>query len=538
MIFFHDRNFLTSPKRRGRESQIEPAGNKKAKNQQAQEASIRERADGYVEHHFTDLAKLGETAEQIGNRPMYHKEPEVQAVVLLSGVDKPSKDPSSIDGVLLAPNTSLCIAQIDASSGQTDRPYKFFEHDFSIHINHEEAAAPFCTGSRYVSDRDMQVIDKAPGNSGPPNNATDPAGIPTIMVSTGKEKCSKLHQGEERVHNVVTMVAASGTPVERPYKYFEHDFYAPTNPGETTKQLGRKSDSYTDFDMQAPSTTPGETHLAYGASGSEEIPTRREERPCTECGQSGSTTHASGSKGDEAGLIRCCSQLLELHCAHVLRADLHGPHTYPLCGTTFKTASVKNSNKHFHYGCQSYASRVIIDMLRSVHAIFISCTLESTSEEVMSLCREVEHALTAAGRYIQEKDRLAKLQRLVTKAKAASSQAVRDVNTFAERGLFPLATGLLTGLLEERKQEKLNLLREEVQDGAALLHQINAVLGHCYQLAFEVSQTPSTIESEEDSCIMDDRKPVLEALRIVVPLWLRLYHDVAHGMGRLSRSLA
>jgi hypothetical protein len=69
-------------------------------------------------------------------------------------------------------------------------------------------------------------------------------------------------------------------------------------------------------------------HPVRDVTGSEEVPTGG---VCSECGQTSGGSRRSSSNMDEAELMRCCTQVLELHCPRTLKADMVILCAYPLC---------------------------------------------------------------------------------------------------------------------------------------------------------------------------------------------------------------
>jgi len=263
---------------------------------------------------------------------------------------------------------------------------------------------------------------------------------------------------------------------------------------------------------------------------------------CDECGQSGEISGTSWQQVDEAGLVQCCSQLLELHCPHSFNADSNNNTTYPLCVASHRSVPEANTQKSVYGDCQRYATQFTIDLLQAAHSAISTLyqashesqnSQESPGDAYWSDARVVQQALTAAKHFLLNHERVASLQSLVMQTEAASSWAEKDFKAFSHQGVFPLANAIVVGLLQERKQLKLQTVEEDVDEMAMLLLQINTVLRFCFQRVMEDLQTAQiSIHLNQGT---ERVKVVSEAVRTAVPLWLRLYHDIAHCTGLLNK---
>lgn len=286
-------------------------------------------------------------------------------------------------------------------------------------------------------------------------------------------------------------------------------------------------------------------HPVRDVTGSEEVPTRRQGRVCSECGQASGGSGRSSSNGDEAELMRCCNQILELHCPHTLKADMVTLCAYPLCCPVPRFPLPPGNPTSSSKVCRSYVTQFTVDALRAAHSTLTSSTQESTSEEVASPLRGVEQALAMAERFIEIKDRMGHVQGLVQQVDAASAQASRDFKAYGDHGAFSLASQLIPRLLRREKQQSLDRVKNDVQAMTAFLQDINKLLTTCFQYVGKILEAPlcsvgDNVRADLNAMNLNvfmldvDTKPGLEAVRTAVPLWLRLYHDVAHASGLLK----
>nr|PNR35316.1 hypothetical protein PHYPA_023216 [Physcomitrium patens] len=77
----------------------------------------------------------------------------------------------------------------------------------------------------------------------------------------------------------------------------------------------RKVDTLGKIDILDPGN-----HMIRDLTGVEEVPTLRHERTCSECGQVGDESGRSSLNIGETELMRSCTQILEIHCLHNLKA--------------------------------------------------------------------------------------------------------------------------------------------------------------------------------------------------------------------------
>lgn len=336
--------------------------------------------------------------------------------------------------------------------------------------------------------------------------------------------------------------AVSNGSVDQRCKYFEHDFYSPVNIANPDK-LPRSSLQKVDAEALDAHEREKNDNPVGDVTGSEEVPTHRHGRVCSECGQTGGGCRLS-SNVDEAELMRCCTQILELHCPHTVKADMRTPCAYPLCCSIPRfplpagnfTASIKV--------CRSFVTQFTVDALRAAHSTLTSSTQESTSEEVASPLRGVEQALSMAERFLEIKDRMVHVQGLIQRVDGAGAQASRDFKAYSDRGAFPLASQQLPRLLSREKQQNVLRAKNDVQVMTTFLEDINKLLTTCFQYVGKTLEASLCLvgDNRADSNAMTlndflvdlDTKPGLEAVRTAVPLWLRLYHDVAHASGLLK----
>lgn len=278
-------------------------------------------------------------------------------------------------------------------------------------------------------------------------------------------------------------------------------------------------------------------------TGSEEVPTRRHGRVCSECGQVGGGSGRLSGNDDEAELMRCCTQILELYCPHTLKADMRTSSLYPLCCPIPRYPLPAGSTSSSKV-CRSYVTQFTVDTLRAAHSTLISSTQESTSEEVVSPLRGVEQALSMAERFIEIKGRMGHVQGLIQQVDAASAQASRDFKAYGDRGAFSLASQLIPRLLSREKQQNVERAKNDVQVMTTFLQDINDLLTNCFQyvgkfvdtflLPVDDNHATSNAVNLSVFTLDFDNKPGLEAVRTAVPLWLRMYHDVAHASGLLK----
>lgn len=451
----------------------------------------------FFEHNFDELAKLGEAAELV-KRPGADMDIDVQA-----------------PQVAFLETHSLNMPKVNNNcpeAGETICP---------IPVNCE------CEGIHKTPECGVSE----PKQPEPPEHKCSPETSNTNGCPFQEREDS---HGEEAG---TSRIAASNDSHNVHQKYFEHDFYPRTNIEESVEHAGICSQKAT---TSAPQTLVGEgeinNHVSKDVTGSEEVAIHREERLCSECGQSGgSSKWLKDVKSCEADLMRCCSQILELHCPHTLRADLHGRPIYPLCSPTLR---YPEGNKE----CQTHVTQLSIEMLRTAHSTLSSSSQESTSEEVRSPLQGLEHTLLEAEKFIKMKDDVAHIRGLVHSVEDAIAQTSRDVKAFAARGAFPLASRIIPRLLNARRNERVDSLKKDSEKLPSLLLEINALLStcfHCITKVVELASPPGVKDSNLPSMyhnltkVKMDKNPAVEAVQIAVPLWLHLYHDVAHTAGVL-----
>ncbi|KAG0602734.1 hypothetical protein M758_10G037200 [Ceratodon purpureus] len=359
-------------------------------------------------------------------------------------------------------------------------------------------------------------------------------------LETSKYPSENVQRHEGGAEAPISGAAVSNGSIDQRHKYFEHDFYPRAdieNPDKLHSTSMQKA-VVKELDGHEVEENDNPTR---DVTGSEEVPTHRHERECSECGQTGGGSRSSNA--DEAELMRCCTQILELHCPHSLKADMRSPCAYPLCCPVPRFPLPAGNPTCSSKLCRSYVSQFTIDTLRAAHSALTSSTQESTSEEVASPLRGMEQALSVAERFIETKDRVVRLQGLIQQVDAASTQARRDFKAYGDHGAFSLAGQLVPRLLSREKQQNVDRTKSDVQVMAALLQDINKLLSTCFQYVGKMLEASSCSvgDNRADSNAMDlnvfmldaDTKPGLEAVRTAVPLWLRLYHDVAHASGLL-----
>lgn len=271
-------------------------------------------------------------------------------------------------------------------------------------------------------------------------------------------------------------------------------------------------------------------------TGTEEVPVHLHGRVCSECGEASEGSERLSRNVDEAEFMRCCTQILELYCPHTLKADMRTPNSYPLCCPLPRYPLPAGSTSSSRV-CRSYVTQFTVDTLRAAHTTLTSTTQESTSEGVAS----VEQALSMAEQFLESKSRMKHKQGLIQEVEAASVQASRDFKAYGDLGAsYALASRLIPRLLTGEKQHMEKKAKNDVQLMGTFLKDINKLLTSCFQYVGKVVE--ASLLSVDDNhatsnalfALDSDNKPGLEAVRIAVPLWLRMYHDVAHSSGLLK----
>ena len=321
-------------------------------------------------------------------------------------------------------------------------------------------------------------------------------------------------------------------------KYFEHDFYPELNI-ETVDKLPSISMEKVNAESVNAHGSEENDKPVVDITGSEEAPTHRHERVCSECDQIGEGSGSSSSNFDEAELMRCCTQILELHCPHTLKADMRPLCPYPLCCLIPRFPLSKGNFTSSSKVCRSYVTQVSVDTLRAAHSTLTSSTQESTSVKLASSLSVVGQALSMAERFIEMKDRIDHVQGLIQRLDAASAQASRDFKAYGDRDAFMHASQLIPCLLRREKQQYLGQAKDDIQVMTTFLQDINKLLTTCFQYVGKILEASlcSVGDNHADSSAANlnvfmldiNTKCGLEAIRIAVPLWLRLYHDVAHS---------
>ena len=506
-----NRKLTTSPRQHEREEvQHHPNGLKPQPQQTAVSADLNCANYRFFEHNFDELAKLGEAAELV-KRPGADVDIDVQAPQV-AFLEAHSLNMPKVNNNCPEAGETICPIPVNCESE-------------GIHKTPECGVSVPKQPETHSTEPYLQL-----SGSMPPEHKCSPETSNTNGCPFQEREDS---HGEEAG---TSRIAASNDSHNVHQKYFEHDFYPRTNIEESVEHAGVCSQKAT---TSAPQTPVGEgeinNHVSKDVTGSEEVAIHREERLCSECGQSGgSSKWLKDVKSCEADLMRCCSQILELHCPHTLRADLHGRPIYPLCSPTLRYPEGK--------GCQTHVTQLSIEMLRTAHSTLSSSSQESTSEEVRSPLQGLEHTLLEAEKFIKMKDDVANIRGLVHSVDDAIAQTTRDVKAFAARGAFPLASRIIPRLLNARKNERMDSLKKDSEKLPSLLLEINALLStcfHCITKVVELASPPGVKDSNLPSMyhnltkVKMDKNPAVEAVQIAVPLWLHLYHDVAHTAGVL-----
>ncbi|XP_024359962.1 uncharacterized protein [Physcomitrium patens] len=361
------------------------------------------------------------------------------------------------------------------------------------------------------------------------------------LIEIAPPSAEVLQHREGGKASVSTVPVANGL-VEQNQKYNEHDCYPQMNIDESVK-LPSSSVQKVGTDDEVDVLDPADHNLSRDLTGSEEAPTHRHERTCSECGQMGVGPGRSSSNIDEAELMRSCTQILELHCPHTLKADLRTSNAYPLC-CPVPMFPLPLGSASSGKVCRSYVTQFTVDVLRAAHITLNSSTQESTSGEVICPLRDVEQTLLMAGRFIQMKGRVGNVRGLIQQIDAASAQTSRDLKAYADRGAFPLASQLIPRLLNREKQQHVDRIKNDFQVMTTLLQDINKTLSTCFQYAAKIVEESvdlvgdnhlvSNVVNHNVSMLALYNKPALEAVRTAFPLWIRLYHDVAHAAGLLK----
>lgn len=234
---------------------------------------------------------------------------------------------------------------------------------------------------------------------------------------------------------------------------------------------------------------------------------------CSKC-QSPLTRVSKDSIVAERSFTHIETQLLALHSAEVLSSDLHSSIAiYPICSSVdisaVKGAGSKTCvNQHIGIcGTRQQFGRFSIDILRLAHS-----ALASDWEKWLAHSK-----LNTKGKLINE------------------VLSCTELFLQKRQAIYHAQGSLLKDIFRERFRERISAWKKLIQPFAELLDQINVILKFCFTQLGSLCKDPSvscSLQYKSERALNGkngESETVLEAVRAALPLWLLLYHDVAHA---------
>lgn len=248
---------------------------------------------------------------------------------------------------------------------------------------------------------------------------------------------------------------------------------------------------------------------------------------------------------NDVALRRCQEQLLALHCAEALSADLKCT-AYPICNTVTKSSlsigQTKTCNAKIGSGCPSgTVGGFSIGMLHLVNSQLVP-DFEIWLANKGAECQEkfqFEDISKTVEDFFLKRDQLLELQRSMLKAVAAQKQASKDGKAVMPRQSLHSTVCMLEQIFADRVQERKDKFTRAAEPFLALLNQINLFLEFFFTRAlgasfFQYSTSLCTATSEpslKTGDMLPDCSYSVEDVQMAVASWLLLYHDVAHATG-------
>ncbi|XP_057859385.1 uncharacterized protein LOC131068215 isoform X2 [Cryptomeria japonica] len=274
---------------------------------------------------------------------------------------------------------------------------------------------------------------------------------------------------------------------------------------------------------------------------SNEVKVVSENTRCSKCGSSFIETDKFPLTS-EGSFMRMETQLLALHSAESLSSDLHSStSTYPICGSVhvsaIKVANEKICADQHNRICGSHQqfSHFSINVLRLAHSVLASDWKKWLMDGKLHIKEQlIDDVLSCIELFLQKRQVIFHSLAMVWKAMAAQAQSNLDSRAFLEHQLYISAGTLLKDIFIERLQERCNTFKKLLEPFTELLSQINVLLKFCFeQLRSHFKDPylfPLQLESESKfNGVNCETETALQAVQTAVPLWLLIYHDVAHA---------
>lgn len=264
---------------------------------------------------------------------------------------------------------------------------------------------------------------------------------------------------------------------------------------------------------------------------------------CSKC-QSPLTRVSKDSIVAERSFTHIETQLLALHSAEVLSSDLHSSIAiYPICSSVdisaVKGAGSKTCvNQHIGIcGTRQQFGRFSIDILRLAHSALASDWEKWLAHSKLNTKGKlINEVLSCTELFLQKRQAIYHAQRLMWMTSAAQAQSNVDSRALLEHQVYISTGSLLKDIFRERFRERVSAWKKLIQPFAELLDQINVILKFCFTQLGSLCKDPSvscSLQYKSERALNGkngESETVLEAVRAALPLWLLLYHDVAHAM--------
>lgn len=237
------------------------------------------------------------------------------------------------------------------------------------------------------------------------------------------------------------------------------------------------------------------------------------------------------------------TQLLALHSAEALSSDLHSSISiYPICSSV-DVSAVKGAgpktcvNQHNSIcGTRQQFGRFSIDILRLAHSALASDWEKWLAHSKLNTKGKlINEVLSCTELFLQKRQAIFHAQRLMWMTNSAQAQSNVDSRALLEHQVYISAGSLLKDIFRERFRERFSAWKKLIQPFGELLDQINVILKFCFtQLGslFKDPSVPCSLQYKSESAFNGangESEMVSEAVRAALPLWLLLYHDVAHA---------
>lgn len=245
----------------------------------------------------------------------------------------------------------------------------------------------------------------------------------------------------------------------------------------------------------------------------------------------------------EGSLMHIETQLLALHSAEALSSDLHSSTSiYPICSSV-DVSAVKGVgpktcvNQHNSLcGTRQQFGRFSIDILRLAHSALASDWEKWLAHSKLNTKGKlINEVLSCTELFLQKRQAIFHAQRLMSMASAAQAQSNVDSRALLEHQVYISAGSLLKDIFRERFKERFAAWKKLIHPFAELLDQINVILKFCFTqlgILFKDPSVPCSLQYKSQTTLNGangETETVSEAVRAALPLWLLLYHDVAHA---------